>query len=765
MRSGAFVVFVVLSLFATSRAVAVEGTQSTSDGGVQAQISKTSPLNAPALFSSLITFSEFPVGTSIANQYQPQGILFGGDSPFITTDGANPTSPVLSGTPLFFGSITGTFVDPATGSPVVVTSFSLDAGYFDGLGTFDLSWFNKDGALLGSESNTEIGIQTFTVTGVGIASFQVSDGSDAAGFAIDNVAFDPGSLASVMINSADLVENKIQVVIKGPAQATGSLSLAIKGANNTFTAKYNNGTAVGPGSYTVNLVRPMMAQDVYSTIESTWNASTPPVTSTFTINPAWNVRGIVQNTVYIKVYETACSGAPTSGYWTFDNKKSCAFTATNFKPMFSSQTYINGSGLTASGLLIHANVGNDCSKHYPVGANARNTFYTILDVTGSCNHLMADTNVAVYPNPKNGGTYSCDDQLLDVATDTNANVGSLRDVEDLCPICKIHVSGTSDHIDNYYDKNSCTANSLPNYWAADIGSVGQQIQVPVAGVVGMTESAGQQAFYRDSDIMVKFKKVNDSLMLSIKSKDRHSDVKLPPEVFDVQKVERFQGRIIVIGDIGDSVSQVIIIDAGTGKAIDRFDAFYPAVSPDGRFIAFTKFYPPHGATGTEDHLMLYDMTKSAIANRPIGVPRPVGRGLGSWDNRIDVGLNVYPVNGSQEGDNVGVPGWLSHQAASLIFWSPDSTKLVFADQTQEVLSLVLMKVAGADAGAVPSALTMIIDGTSVCAAPLPENPCQAYLDQVKFGEKGLRAFFSGVGTQGSIHRELDVSYADFMPSK
>lgn len=749
-------------LFSAGAVVAMEGTQSTSDGGVQAQISKTSPLNAPALFSSLITFSEFPVGTSIANQYQPQGILFGGDSPFITTDSSNPTSPVLSGTPLFFGSITGTFVDPATGSPVVVTSFSLDAGFFDGLGTFDLSWFNKDGVLLGSESNTEIGIQTFTVTGVGIASFHVSGGSDAAGFAIDNIAFDPGSLATVKINSADLVENKIQVVIEGPAQATGSLSLAIKGANNTFTAKYNNGTAVGPGSYTVNLVRPMMAQDVYSIIEATWNASTPPVTSTFTINPAWNVRGIVQNTVYIKVYETACSGTPTPGYWTFNDRKSCVFTATNFKPMFASQTFINGSGLTASGLLIHANVENYCSKHYPVGANSRNTFYTISDITGSCRNSMADTNVAVYPNPVvNGGTYSCNDQLLYVATDTNANVDSLRDVEDYCPACKRHVSGTSDHIDNYYDKNSCTANSLPNYWAADIGSVGQQIQVPVAGVVGMTESAGQQAFYRDSDIIVKSKKVNDSLMLSIKSKDRHSDVKLPPEVFDVQKIERYQGWIIVIGDIGASISQVTIIDAGTGKVTDSFVAFYPAVSPDGRFIAFTKFYSPHGAIGTEDHLMLYDMTKSAIANRPIGVPGPAG-GLGSWDNRIDVGLNVYPGNDSKEDDNVG---WLSHQAASLIFWSPDSTKLVFADQTQEVLSLVLMKVAGADAGAVPSALTMIIDGTRVCAAPLPENPCQAYLDQVKFGENGLRAFFSGVGTQGSIHRELNVSYEDFMPSK
>jgi hypothetical protein len=559
------------------------------------------------------------------------------------------------------------------------------------------------------------------------------------------------TLATVTVQSADLVKNSIPVVIMGPTGATGSLSLAIQGANNTFTANY--GTAVGPGSYTVTLTRPDIVQDVYSTIEATWNASTPPVTSTFTINPVWNVRGIVQNTVYIKVYETACSGSPTSGYWTF-NSNSCAFTATDLKPMFASQTHLNGSGLTAGGMLVHANVRNLCKKHYPAGANSVTTFYTISSVTGSCLNVMADTNVAVYPNPVNGGTYSCDDQLLYVAKKTNANAGSLRDVEDYCPACKTHSAGTSDHVDNYYDRNSCTAGSLPNYWEADLGSGGQEIQIPVAGG-SETESAGQQASYHDSEITVQSKKVNDGLVLSIESKDRHSDVKLPPEVFDVQEIERYQDRIIVIGDIGASVSRVMIISGATGAATDSFDAFNPAVSPDGRFIAFVKFYPPHSATGTEDHHMLYDMTKSGVANRPAGV------GL---DNRFDVGLNVYPGNGNKENDNLGVPDGLSHQSPSLIFWSPDSAKLAFADQTQ-LLKLVLVKVAGADAGAAPSAVTMTIDGTSVCAAPLAGNPCEAYLDQVKFGDNGLRAFFSGVGTRGSIHRELQVSYAEFVASK
>jgi hypothetical protein len=184
-----------------------------------------------------------------------------------------------------------------------------------------------------------------------------------------------------------------------------------------------------------------MVQDMYSSIVATWAASTPPVKSTFTISPVWNVRGIVQNTVYIKVYETACSGTPTSGYWTF-NASSCHFTAATLKPMFASQTYINGSGQTAGGTLVHANPDDLCSASYPTGADANNTFYWISSITGSCANVMEDTNTAVYPNPKNGGTYSCNDELLYVNTNTNANVGSLNEVEDLCRACRHHAAGS-----------------------------------------------------------------------------------------------------------------------------------------------------------------------------------------------------------------------------------------------------------------------------------------------------------------------------------
>jgi hypothetical protein len=560
------------------------------------------------------------------------------------------------------------------------------------------------------------------------------------------------TLASVTIQSADLVNNNVAITINGPSGTTAPLVVNVKGANNTYTLNYNNGNAVGSGQYSVALTRPDMVQDVYSSIEADWNASTPPIKGTFTLPTPWNVRGTVQNTVYIKVYEDACSGTGTSGYWTFDSS-SCTFTAVNLKPLFASQTYLNGTGLTSGGSLVHANPTDVCRKSYPKGASKSNTFYTVSGITGSCGNAMNDGDVATYPNPRGGGTYSCNDQLLYVDLNSNQNAYYPQVVEDYCPACRRHAKGTDDHVDNYFDKSTCTANSLPNYWEADLGSGAQEIQIPVSQPITESAANTEQASYRDNEITVQSEKVGDKLVVSITSQQGRKDVPLPPEIFRIQQIQRYVDRIIVVGDVGASVSQVMIISVNNGAVSDSFLAYNPAISPDGRFIAFVKWFPPHFTSDTDDHQMLYDMTKTPIQNRPAAA---------AVDDSVDVGLNVYPGNGNKDGDNVHVPERLAHTFPGLDFWSPDSTELVFADQTQSSLKLVLVKVSGPNAGTVPTAFVMPLDHTSVCAAPLSNSRCEAYLDQVKFQAKRLQASFSGTGTKGSIHRELLVKDTDFV---
>jgi hypothetical protein len=154
----------------------------------------TVPSNAASsrAFNTLITFSEFPVGTHIKKQYANMGIIFGGDDPFITTDSSNPSAPVLSGTPQYFGAIEGKFVRTDNGRKTALAAFNMDAGYFDSVGSVLVTLYDKAGNVILTRKNTELGIQTFKFRNLPtrVHRFRIDvRGSEANGFAIDNIAF------------------------------------------------------------------------------------------------------------------------------------------------------------------------------------------------------------------------------------------------------------------------------------------------------------------------------------------------------------------------------------------------------------------------------------------------------------------------------------------------------------------------------------------------------------------------------------------------
>lgn len=153
-------------------------------------------ISGAELAAGPITFSEFAQGTAVTTQYSNIGIVFGGDSPFIQSDGCNPTSPGLSGTPIFQGAIEGTFVDPDDGvTQAFASSFQLDAGCFDAVASTRLSWFDADGILLGQQTNSvdNATYETFLVDNIaapGAASWRIEIiTGDPAGYEIDNVSF------------------------------------------------------------------------------------------------------------------------------------------------------------------------------------------------------------------------------------------------------------------------------------------------------------------------------------------------------------------------------------------------------------------------------------------------------------------------------------------------------------------------------------------------------------------------------------------------
>ena len=100
--------------------------------------------------------------------------------------------------------------------------------------------------------------------------------------------------------------------------------------------------------------------------------------------------------------------------------------------------------------------------------------------------------------------------------------------------------------------------------------------------------------------------------LSINSSDGSNRiVELPDSFAEIESIRRVPGdKAIVVADLnGDSMS-FAIIDLKLGKVIDDIGTFAPTISPNGRFILYDNWFPPHAESGTNEFYHLYDTLKS-----------------------------------------------------------------------------------------------------------------------------------------------------------
>ena len=151
-----------------------------------------------------ITFDEFGLGTTITDDYADRGVVFTSDV-FTTTDGSNPTAPVLSGTPRFYGDIAARFTVPGSTTPTTVDGFSFDVGFIDDRNSVEIQYFDASGALVGSTRAQSFGINRIDVAYRGVASFTVKAVEyEAAGFAIDNLTIHRGALGIQPLRMAEM---------------------------------------------------------------------------------------------------------------------------------------------------------------------------------------------------------------------------------------------------------------------------------------------------------------------------------------------------------------------------------------------------------------------------------------------------------------------------------------------------------------------------------------------------------------------------------
>lgn len=187
--------------------------------------------------SGPITFDELPNGTTVTDQYRSVGVDFSARPVFIASDGSNPTSPVLSGTPQFVGAIEFSVVDPITGLASSSFGFTLDVGYIDNRNSVQISSFGLDGQLVHSVRANALAINTIDVQVLGVHRVVVEAvATEAAGFAIDNLVIRRGG-AGVVPRS---------MIMFGDSYSSGEGLLPEDGLH------YDCGTDIAKGTYAEN---------------------------------------------------------------------------------------------------------------------------------------------------------------------------------------------------------------------------------------------------------------------------------------------------------------------------------------------------------------------------------------------------------------------------------------------------------------------------------------------------------------------------------
>ena len=253
--------------------------------------------------------------------------------------------------------------------------------------------------------------------------------------------------------------------------------------------------------------------------------------------------------------------------------------------------------------------------------------------------------------------------------------------------------------------------------------------------------------YDDDEISLRLNFDQSKLRVIVQKKgESQHEISLPDEMAQVDDIERAPAnRAVVLGWATGSVNAIAILDLKNSRVNDFFLGYMPMLSPDGRYVVFVKFFPPHGyddKTGPEDHYMLYDVTLAASQNRPSRI---------AASNLYVAGTTVYPPNiGNRDGDNTRIDSGNEHFSAMQEFsWAPGSDRIVFADKYKKALVLVMVRISGP--GGHPDAATVEIPEAELCAKTYMKA-CNLQLATAEFDTKtaeGVTVSFFGVGMDRS----------------
>jgi hypothetical protein len=221
-------------------------------------------------------------------------------------------------------------------------------------------------------------------------------------------------------------------------------------------------------------------------------------------------------------------------------------------------------------------------------------------------------------------------------------------------------------------------------------------------------------------------------------------------------------RAVIFGSISATTRSITIVDTKTGTIEDNFYCNFPALSPNGRFLAYVKAAPRFSSAEEWSYVYLvYDLAADSTQNR-VFAKETSDEALA---DRVNVGAPVYPAGNAKR----RVYSTTSHRdegsahvlASEGLFWVQENI-LAFVDRWNKVDRLV---VADLSSGVSQPEITVkpfntqdIIDASS-CKESLnaPENLIYVTeISSIRDNPKSLRVMFKSRGVCLK-HSALDIS--------
>jgi hypothetical protein len=205
-----------------------------------------------------------------------------------------------------------------------------------------------------------------------------------------------------------------------------------------------------------------------------------------------------------------------------------------------------------------------------------------------------------------------------------------------------------------------------------------------------------------------------------------------------------------------------ILDLDSVKLIDNLATLSPSSSPDRRFVIYVNGYGAHSPWQTDDQYRLYDLLRTPAQNT-CGYREndPEHKSLDeSWR-----GQPVYSLKRDEifrPNEDADLPAEKAHQMVGEFAWSPDSSKVIFADTQGSVMSLILamMPLTPHD---LPTTLVYKVPGQ---ARPCANNCPQWGVRSLAWQGDSIEATLLFTPPGGSRQtRVMTLSQADFSPAE